>query len=101
MLVVIPFAAVLFVLSMFLLIESPRYLLEHDRKDEAIDVLKRLRVNDVDNGDHHQNNHHHGVSGGHSGNGIETRFSYESNMDQSISVQERKDLELERRAEKN
>ena len=100
MLVVIPFAAVLFVLSMFLLIESPRYLLEHDRKDEAIDVLKRLRVNDVDNGDHHQNNHHHGVSGGHSGNGIETRFSYESNMDQSISVQERKDSELERRAEK-
>lgn len=100
MLVVIPFAAVLFVLSMFLLIESPRYLLEHDRKDEAIDVLKRLRVNDVDNGDRHQNNHHQGVSGGHSGNGIETRFSYESNMDQSISDQERKDLELERRAEK-
>jgi len=100
MLVVIPFAAALFVLSMFLLIESPRYLLEHDRKDEAIDVLKRLRVNDVDNGDHHQNNHHHGVSCGHSGNGIETRFSYESNMDQSISVQERKDSELERRAEK-
>ena len=100
MLVVIPFAAVLFVLSMFLLFESPRYLLEHDRKDEAIDVLKQLRVNDVDNGDHHQNNHHHGVSGGHSGNGIETRFSYESNMDQSISVQERKDSELERRAEK-
>jgi MFS family permease len=98
MLVVIPFAAALFVLSMFLLIESPRYLLEHDRKDEAIDVLKRLRVNDVDSGDHHQNNHR-GVSG-HSGNGIETRFSYESNMDQSISVQERKDLELERRAEK-
>ena len=100
MLVVIPFAAALFVLSMFLLIESPRYLLEHDRKDEAKEVLKRLRVNDVDNGDHHQNNHHHGVSGGHSGNGIETRFSYESNMDQSISVQERKDSELERRAEK-
>ena len=98
MLVVIPFAAALFVLSMFLLIESPRYLLEHDRKDEAIDVLKRLRVNDVDTGDHHQNNHH-GVSG-NTGNGIETRFSCESNMDQSISVQERKDLELERRAEK-
>jgi MFS family permease len=99
MLVVIPFAAALFVLSMFLLIESPRFLLEHDRKEEAKEVLKRLRVNDVDNGDHHHQNNHRGVSG-HSGNGIETRFSYESNMDQSISVQERKDSELERRAEK-
>jgi MFS family permease len=98
MLVVIPFAAALFVLSMFLLIESPRFLLEHDRKEEAKEVLKRLRVNDVDNGDHHHQNNHRGVSG-HSGNGIETRFSYESNMDESISVQERKDLELERRAE--
>jgi len=95
MLVVIPFAVALFVLSMFLLIESPRYLLEHDRHDEAKEVLKRLRVNDVDNGDH-QN--HHGVSG-HS-NSSETTTSYESNMDRSISVQERKDFELERRAER-
>jgi MFS family permease len=112
MLVVIPFAVLLFLLSMFLLVESPRYLLEQDRKEEAKEVLKRLllrKVNLNDDDEHFNSSlmSSHGQRGGFSSSGNSNSSSnkggvssYESNaMDQSISVQERKDAELERLAE--
>ena len=113
MLVVIPFAVLLFLLSMFLLVESPRYLLEQDRKEEAKEVLKRLLLNKkVINDDEHFNSslrssnveQRGGFSSSRNSNSSSNKgvsfSSYESNaMDQSISVQERKDAELERLAE--
>ena len=116
MLVVIPFAVLLFLLSMFLLVESPRYLLEQDRKEDAKEVLKRLLLNKKvinDDDDEHFNSslmrsYNVGERGGFSSSsnshsssnkGVSVS-SYESYaMDQSISVQERKDAELERLAE--
>ena len=112
MLVVIPFAVLLFLLSMFLLVESPRYLLEQDRKEDAKEVLKRLLLNKkVRNDDEEHFNSSSssnvGERGGFSSSNSNSSSnkgvsfsSYESNaMDQSISVQERKDAELERLAE--
>lgn len=113
MLVVIPFAVLLFLLSMFLLVESPRYLLEQDRKEDAKEVLKRLLLNKkVINDDEHFNSslrssnveQRGGFSSSRNSNSSSNKgvsfSSYESNaMDQSISVQERKDAELERLAE--
>ena len=110
MLVVIPFAVLLFLLSMFLLVESPRYLLEQDRKEDAKEVLKRLLLNKkvINDDDEHFNSSltsSHGQRGGFnsSSNSNSNKAgvsSYESNaMNQSISVQERKDAELERLAE--
>ena len=114
MLVVIPFAVLLFLLSMFLLVESPRYLLEQDRKEDAKEVLKRLLLNKKVKDDDEQFNSslmrssNVGERGGFSSSrnshsssnkGVSVS-SYESYaMDQSISVQERKDAELERLAE--
>jgi len=112
MLVVIPFAVLLFLLSMFLLVESPRYLLEQDRKEEAKEVLKRLLLNKKvrnDDEEHFNSSSSSNVRerGGFSSSNSNSSSnkgvsfsSYESNaMDQSISVQERKDAELERLAE--
>jgi MFS family permease len=112
MLVVIPFAVLLFLLSMFLLIESPRYLLEQDRKEEAKEVLKRLllRKTVINDDEEHfnlaflsSNGERGGFSSSSNSNSSSNKAgvsSYESNaMDQSISVQERKDAELERLAE--
>lgn len=112
MLVVIPFAVLLFLLSMFLLVESPRYLLEQDRKEEAKEVLKRLLLNKkVRNDDEEHFNsssssnvrERGGFSSSNSNSSSNKGVSFsscESNaMDQSISVQERKDAELERLAE--
>jgi len=112
MLVVIPFAVLLFLLSMFLLVESPRYLLEQDRKEEAKEVLKRLllRKTVINDDEEHfnlafssSNGERGGFSSSSNSNSSSNKAgvsSYESNaMDQSISVQERKDAELERLAE--
>jgi MFS family permease len=112
MLVVIPFAVLLFLLSMFLLVESPRYLLEQDRKEDAKEVLKRLLLNKkvINDDDEHFNSSltsSHGQRGGFNSSSNSNSnsnkagvSSYESNaMNQSISVQERKDAELERLAE--
>lgn len=112
MLVVIPFAVLLFLLSMFLLVESPRYLLEQDRKEEAKEVLKRLLLNKkVRNDDEEHFNsssssnvrERGGFSSSNSNSSSNKGVSFSSNesnaMDQSISVQERKDAELERLAE--
>ena len=113
MLVVIPFAVLLFLLSMFLLVESPRYLLEQDRKGDAKEVLKRLLLNKkVKDDDEHFNSslrssnveQRGGFSSSSNSNTSSNKgvsfSSYENNaMDQSISVQERKDAELERLAE--
>ena len=112
MLVVIPFAVLLFLLSMFLLVESPRYLLEQDRKEEAKEVLKRLLLNKKvrnDDEEHFNSSSSSNVRerGGFSSSNSNSSSnkgvsfsSYERNaMDQSISVQERKDAELERLAE--
>tara|TARA_B000000437_G_scaffold157349_1_gene115378 strand:+ start:232 stop:1938 length:1707 start_codon:yes stop_codon:yes gene_type:complete len=88
MLVVIPFALALFILSMCLLIESPRYLLEHGKKEEAKDVLKRLRWKPSSSSS--SSSYAAPVGGGE---------SHESNLDRSISAQERKDMEVERCAE--
>ena len=112
MLVVIPFAVLLFLLSMFLLVESPRYLLEQDRKEDAKEVLKRLLLNKKvrnDDEEHFNSSSSSNVRerGGFSSSNSNSSSnkgvsfsSYESNaMDQSISVQERKDAELERLAE--
>jgi len=112
MLVVIPFAVLLFLLSMFLLVESPRYLLEQDRKEDAKEVLKRLLLNIkvINDDDEHFNSSltsSHGQRGGFNSSSNSNSnsnkagvSSYESNaMNQSISVQERKDAELERLAE--
>ena len=112
MLVVIPFAVLLFLLSMFLLVESPRYLLEQDRKEEAKEVLKRLLLNKKvrnDDEEHFNSSSSSNVRerGGFSSSNSNSSSnkgvsfsSYERNaMDQSISVQERKDTELERLAE--
>ena len=112
MLVVIPFAVLLFLLSMFLLVESPRYLLEQDRKEEAKEVLKRLLLNKKvrnDDEEHFNSSSSSNVRerGGFSSSNSNSSSnkgvsfsSHESNaMDQSISVQERKDAELERLAE--
>ena len=112
MLVVIPFAVLLFLLSMFLLVESPRYLLEQDRKEDAREVLKRLLLNKkVRNDDEEHFNSSSSSNVGERG-GFSSRNSNSSSnkgvsvssyenyaMDQSISVQERKDAELERLAE--
>jgi len=112
MLVVIPFAVLLFLLSMFLLVESPRYLLEQNRKEEAKEVLKRLllRKTVINDDEEHfnlafssSNGERGGFSSSSNSNSSSNKAgvsSYESNaMDQSISVQERKDAELERLAE--
>jgi hypothetical protein len=112
MLVVIPFAVLLFLLSMFLLVESPRYLLEQDRKEDAKEVLKRLLLNKkVRNDDEEHFNsssssnvgERGGFSSRNSNSSSNKGVSFSSNesnaMDQSISVQERKDAELERLAE--
>lgn len=114
MLVVIPFAVLLFLLSMFLLVESPRYLLEQDRKEDAKEVLKRLLLNKkvINDDDEHFNSslrssnveQRGGFSSSSNSNTSSNKgvsfSSYENNaMDQSISVQERKDAELERLAE--
>jgi len=112
MLVVIPFAVLLFLLSMFLLVESPRYLLEQDRKEDAKEVLKRLLLNKkvINDDDEHFNSSltsSHGQRGGFNSSSNSNSnsnkagvSSYETNaMNQSISVQERKDAELERLAE--
>ena len=112
MLVVIPFAVLLFLLSMFLLVESPRYLLEQDRKEDAREVLKRLLLskkvrNDDEEHFNSSSSSNVGERGGFSSRNSNSSSnkgvsfsSYESNaMDQSISVQERKDAELERLAE--
>ena len=115
MLVVIPFAVLLFLLSMFLLVESPRYLLEQNRKEDAKEVLKRLLLNKkVIHDDDEQFNsslmrssnvgERGGFSSSSNSNSSSNKgvsvSSYENYaMDQSISVQERKDAELERLAE--
>ena len=112
MLVVIPFAVLLFLLSMFLLVESPRYLLEQDRKEDAKEVLKRLLLNKkVRNDDEEHFNsssssnvgERGGFSSRNSNSSSNKGVSFSSNesnaMDQSISVQKRKDAELERLAE--